>query len=183
MNDYNATDLAELLARAEPVTLHPLVMDAVTVHGESRQSFAFNEVSLLRQTYQAAKLEITLDGIVRLPELFCDGAMVSTPAGSTAYNLSAHGPIIPLNADLLALTPISAFRPRRWRGALTSHPSEVTFRVLEHEKRPVSATADDDEVREVVSVTEREDRSRGFELLFDHETNLEARILKGKVAP
>lgn len=183
MNDYREDDLVDRLERAEPVTLHPLAMTARTEDGQTHKSFAFNEVSLLRQTYQAAKLQIEIDGIVRLEELICDGALVATPAGSTAYNLSAHGPIIPLNAEILALTPISAFRPRRWRGALLPHTSRVAFTVLEPDKRPVSATADDDEVRDVVAVTVEEDRTRTFHLLFDPETNLEERILKEQFTP
>jgi NAD+ kinase len=183
MNDYRADDLLQRLGNAQPVTLFPLRMRAITADGSRHESLAINEVSLLRQTYQAAKLEIQIDGVVRLPELICDGALVSTPAGSTAYNLSAHGPIIPLSAEIMALTPISAFRPRRWRGALLPHTAEVHFRVLDAAKRPVSATADDTEIRDVVEVDVSEDRAASFQLLFDPETNLEERILKEQFAP
>jgi NAD+ kinase len=183
MNEYRTGDLLERLANAQPVTLFPLRMRATTADGSVNESLAINEVSLLRQTYQAAKLEIEVDGVVRMPELICDGALVSTPAGSTAYNLSAHGPIIPLNAEILALTPISAFRPRRWRGALLPHTAKVRFRVLDDKKRSVSATADDTEIRNVVEVDVGEDRSASFQLLFDPETNLEERILKEQFAP
>jgi NAD+ kinase len=183
MNDYRPERLPERLRKAQAVTLYPLLMTARTGTGGVEESLAINEVSLLRETYQAAKLEILVDGVVRMPELICDGALVSTPAGSTAYNLSAHGPIIPLSAEILALTPISAFRPRRWRGALLPHNAEVVFRIHDAKKRPVSATADDFEVRDVVEVTIREERARSYRLLFDPETNLEERILKEQFAP
>lgn len=183
MNEFRPEDLPNRLKNSQAVTLYPLQMIARTLGGSTQESVAINEVSLLRETYQAAKLEILVDGVVRMPELICDGALVSTPAGSTAYNLSAHGPIIPLSAEILALTPISAFRPRRWRGALLPHDADVVFRILEAEKRPVSATADDFEVRNVAEVIIREDRSRSFEILFDPETNLEERILKEQFAP
>ena len=183
MNEFRPEDLPKRLKNSQAVTLYPLQMIAKTLDGSTQESVAINEVSLLRETYQAAKLEILVDGVIRMPELICDGALVSTPAGSTAYNLSAHGPIIPLSAEILALTPISAFRPRRWRGALLPHEADVVFRILEAEKRPVSATADDFEVRNVVEVIIREDRTRSFEILFDPETNLEERILKEQFAP
>ena len=182
MNEYSADDLPRRLAGAATVDLHPLVMEARTTAGVVERARAINEVSLLRQTYQAAKLTISIDGVTRLDELFCDGVMVATPAGSTAYNLSADGPIIPLGAGILALTPISAFRPRRWRGALLPHTAAVTFNVLEADKRPVSAVADNTEVRDVLEVTVREDRETTLKLLFDPEHNLEERVLKEQFA-
>jgi len=183
MNIYREEGLIERLDQAEAVTLHPLRMIATTMDGMVHQALAFNEVSMLRQTRQAAKIRITIDGKVRMSELNCDGALVSTPAGSTAYNLSVQGPIIPLGADLLALTPISAFRPRRWRGALLPHNAEISFEILEAQKRPVSAVADDTEVRNVARVEVRADRSVSFTLLFDPEHNLEERILKEQFEP
>jgi NAD+ kinase len=178
MNTFDEENLAGRLENAEAVGLHPLRMAARTVDGEERDGLAINEVSLLRQTRQTAKISISIDGIVRLPELSCDGILVATPAGSTAYNLSAHGPIIPVDAGLLALTPISAFRPRRWRGALLPREAVVEFKILEGDKRPVSAVADYTEVRDVASVTVREDPDRELTLLFDPEHNLEERIVK-----
>ena len=140
-------------------------------------ALAINEVSLLRQTRQSAKLRISVDGKVRLEEMSCDGALVATAAGSTAYNLSAHGPIIPLDAKMLALTPISAFRPRRWRGALLSHRAKVRFEVLEADKRPVSAVADSVEGRDVVDVDVRERRDISLTMLFDADRSFEERVL------
>jgi NAD+ kinase len=183
MNAYREDDLVDRLRQAEAVVLHPLRMIATTQDGMVMQALAFNEVSMLRQARQAAKLRISVDGRVRLKELACDGALVSTPAGSTAYNLSVQGPIIPLGADLLALTPISAFRPRRWRGALLPHHAQICFEILEPDKRPVSAVADDTEVRNVARVEVREDRSIEFTMLFDPEHNLEERILKEQFEP
>ncbi len=177
MNDYAEYGLLERIAAAEKATIHPLRMTATDVAGKTHVALAINEVSLLRQTRQAAKLRISIDGKVRLPELFCDGALVSTPAGSTAYNLSAHGPIIPLDAQVLALTPISAFRPRRWRGALLRHTAKVKFEILEPEKRPVSAVADNFEVRDVLEVHVSEDRDLGLSMLFDAGRSLEERVL------
>ena len=142
LNDYREDGLLERLESAETTVIHPLRMTAHDTSGAKHQALAINEVSLFRQTYQAAKLRIAVDGTFRLDELICDGVLVSTPAGSTAYNLSAHGPIIPINAPLLALTPISPFRPRRWRGALLPNEAKVGIEVLEAEKRPVSAVAD-----------------------------------------
>ncbi|MFM9889066.1 MAG: NAD kinase, partial [Rickettsiales bacterium] len=147
-----------------------------TVDGRERQELAINEVSLFRESRQAAKLRITIDHVVRVSEMIADGILVSTPAGSTAYNFSAGGPIIPHNGNLLALTPIAPFRPRRWRGALLNHQSSITFEVLEADKRPVSAVADFTEVRDVLSVSVFEDRSITLSLLFDPEHNLEERI-------
>jgi NAD+ kinase len=153
-------------------------MRAKGVNGATVEAYAINEVSLLRETRQAAKLKITIDGIDRLPELICDGVLLSTPAGSTAYNLSAHGPILPLNAGILALTPISAFRPRRWRGALLDRSAKVEIEILEQGKRPVSAVADMTEVRDVAKVKIRSDRKMALNLLFDPDQHLSERILK-----
>ena len=176
MNEYNEADLTKRLANAEQAELHPLRMHAIAPD-KVVDGLAFNEVSLLRQTRQATKLRILVDGKVRISELICDGVLVSTPAGSTAYNLSAHGPILPIDSALLALTPISAFRPRRWRGALLSHRAKVRFEALEMEKRPVSAVADGLEVRNIISVDVAEDRSVGMTMLFDAGRNLDERIL------
>ena len=169
--------LAARLHAAEPAVLRPLEMLALTESGASTGSLAYNEVSLLRQTRQAAHLAVDLNGQERLGELVADGVMVATPAGSTAYNYSAHGPILPLGSSVVALTPIAPFRPRRWRGALLKSGTEVRFRVLDPDKRPVSATADSHEVRDVVEVTIRESQDRTVTLLFDPEHNLEERIL------
>ncbi len=177
MNHYRAEDLMLRIAAAEPAVLRPLEMLAHTESGASVGSLAYNEVSLLRQTRQAAHIAIDLNGKPRLEELICDGVMLATAAGSTAYNYSAGGPILPLASSVVALTPIAAFRPRRWRGALLKSGTEVRFRVLDPYKRPVSATADSHEVRDVVEVTIRESRDRTVTLLFDPEHNLEERIL------
>jgi len=177
MNDYSEYGLVERIAAAEKAVIYPLRMTATDVNGRTHEALAINEVSLLRQTRQAAKLRISIDGKLRLSELSCDGALVSTPAGSTAYNLSAHGPIIPLDAKVLALTPISAFRPRRWRGALLSHTARVRFEILEAEKRPVSAVADNFEVRDVMQVHIAEDREVRLVMLFDEGRSLEERVL------
>jgi NAD+ kinase len=183
LNVYSDEKLMERLARAQTVRLHPLIMSTRTVDGQTHEALAINEVSLLRETRQAAKIRIRIDEKIRLEELICDGVLVSTPAGSTAYNLSAHGPIIPMGAGVLALTSISAFRPRRWRGALLSHKAKVSFEILESEKRPVSAVADYTEVRDVVQVDVYEDRNIGLDLLCDPEHNLEERILAEQFMP
>ena len=177
MNEFRAEGLAERLAGAKAFRLHPLRMDARTIAGERVVSPAINEVSLLRETRQTAKIEISIDGRVRMSELTCDGVLVATPAGSTAYNLSANGPILPLSSDLLALTPISPFRPRRWRGALIPQGADVEFRMLEAGKRPVSAVADQLEVRDVDSVKVSSERRTALELLFDPEYALDDRIV------
>ena len=177
MNDYAEERLLERINAAERAVIHPLVMVAMGRDGERHSGLAINEVSLLRQTRQTAKLKITIDGKVRMGELVCDGVLVSTPAGSTAYNLSAHGPIIPLDARVLALTPISAFRPRRWRGALLPHTAKVTVDVLESDKRPVSAVADNYEVRDIERVEIVENRELKLSMLFDAGRSLEERVL------
>jgi NAD+ kinase len=177
MNAYNEDDIPRRLAEAQEAVLHPLRMHTVTMTGAVDESLALNEVSLLRQLRQAAKIRISVDGRVRLQELICDGVLIATPAGSTAYNLSAHGPIVPLSANLLPLTPISAFRPRRWRGALLPSSSDVLFEVLEPKKRPVAAVADFTEVRDVSSVAVTEDRSVVVKVLFDPDQGLSERII------
>ncbi len=183
LNAFRVEGLLERIAAATPVDLHPLRMRAELASGELRESLAINEVSVYRETRQAAWLAIDIDGICRLPQLVCDGVLVATPAGSTAYNLSAHGSIIPLGAELLALTPISPFRPRRWRGALLPSRTRFTIRVLDADKRPVSAVADYSEFRDVVRVDVWEDRTIACRLLFDPEHNLEERILKEQFIP
>ena len=183
MNAYDEDGLPKRLARADPVELNPLRMTAIDHRGKEHQALAINEVSLLRQSRLAAKLRIQVDGVVRLEEVICDGALVATPAGSTAYNRSAHGPIVPLGAGVLALTTINAFRPRLWRGALLPHDATVIFHVLDADTRPVSAVADYTEVRRVVRVVVREDRSLAPTLLFDPEHNLEERIVKEQFLP
>jgi NAD+ kinase len=183
LNEYRVDDLPGRLARAVRVELRPLRLDVTTVDGARATALAINEVSLLRQMRQAAKIRILIDGVERMAELICDGVLVATPAGSTAYNLSAHGPIVPLGAGLLALTPISAFRPRRWRGALLPHGATVAFEVLEADKRPVSATADFLETRDVARVEVREASDVTLTLLFDPEHNFEERVLKEQFTP
>ena len=176
MNEWRLDDLAERIAAAKAIRVAPLEMRATTVGGKTNIHAAINEVSLLRETRQTAKIEVLVNGRVVLPELVCDGVLVATPAGSTAYNLSAHGPILPLAAKMLALTAISPFRPRRWSGAILPDENSVCFRVLEPENRPVSAVADQYEVRDVANVEIRLDRERSLTLLFDPEHALDERI-------
>jgi NAD+ kinase len=183
MNEYEEDGLERRLARAERVELRPLYMRATCVDGTVHEALAINEVSVLRQTGQTAKIRITIDGKVRMEELVCDGAMVATSAGSTAYNLSAHGPIIPIGAGLVSLTPISAFRPRRWRGALLPETVTVVFEVIEADKRPVSAVADSTEIRDVATVEIVQDRAHTLTLMFDPEHNLEERIVAEQFLP
>ena len=177
MNDFREDGLPERLAEAETTLIHPLLMRAQDAKGQRHEAYAINEVSLFRQKYQASRLRIMVDGKERLPELVADGIMVATPAGSTAYNLSAQGPIIPINAPLLALTPISPFRPRRWRGALLPDSAKVGIEVLEADKRPVAAVADHDEVRDVRSVEISMDHKIAIPMLFDPGHSLDERIL------
>ena len=183
MNTFEEDDLLERLAKAEPAEVHPLRMTATDTFGAEHQALAINEVSLLRQTRLAAKLRIEIDGVERMAELVCDGAMVATPAGSTAYNVSAHGPIIPIGAGVLALTPISAFRPRRWRGALLPEGATVVFEAADPTVRKVSATADFTEIRQVTRVEICRDPKTAVTLLFDPEHDLEERILKEQFLP
>jgi len=183
LNDYKEDGLVERLEKAQRVNLHPLKMKVVDIDGKKTESFAINEVSLLRETRQAAKLKIDIDGVTRMEELICDGIIVATPAGSTAYNFSAHGPIIPLSADILALTPISAFRPRRWRGALLPHNCRIKIEILKADRRPVSAVADSREIRNAQTVEIWEDRDASLSLLFDPELNLDERIRKEQFMP
>jgi NAD+ kinase len=176
MNDWRMDGLRERVNGAKAISVAPLRMDAVRVNGETISHPAINEVSLLRETRQTAWIEVSVNGRVVLPELVCDGVLVATPAGSTAYNLSAQGPILPLGANLVALTPISPFRPRRWRGALIPDDLRILLRVLDPVKRPVSAVADQLEVRDVSTVEVRVDRSQALTLLFDPEHALDERI-------
>lgn len=178
MNEYRQTGLRRRLEDAKPSVIHPLRMRATDAQGFVVEALAINEVSMLRQSYQAAKLRIVIDGQERLPELIADGLLVATPAGSTAYNLSANGPILPLEAPLLALTPLSPFRPRRWRGALLPDKAAVTIEVLEADKRPVSAVADHTEVKRVLRVEASMDQARSLVLLHDPGHSLEERILR-----
>ena len=176
MNEWRPRRLDARIAAAKLFDVSPLKMEAVTLDGEHVSLPAINEVSLLRETRQTAKLEVTVNGRIVLPELVCDGVLVATPAGSTAYNLSAHGPILPLGSALLALTPISPFRPRRWRGAILPENATVMFRVLDAVKRPVSAVADQREVRDVATITIAIDRAQTLQLMFDPEHALDDRI-------
>ena len=177
MNEYSDDGLFERLAAAKPTRITPLAMHVRDADGAEHDALALNEVSLFRLTYQAVKVEILVDGRTQMEELICDGVLLSTPAGSTAYNLSAHGPILPIDAPLLALTPISPFRPRRWRGAILENKAVVTFRAREIEKRPMSAVADNVEFKNVVEVIVQESREHQVTLLFDPGTGLEERVL------
>lgn len=177
MNTFSEEALPDRLIAGQHTRIYPLSMTVLDASGRTQTALAINEVSLFRSTYQAAKLQILVDDEIRLDELICDGALLATPAGSTAYNLSAHGPILPIEAPLLALTPISPFRPRRWRGAILSNRATVKFVTREANKRPVSAVADNVEFQNVLEVSVREDRSHGVTLLFDPGTSLEERVL------
>ncbi len=177
MNEYEEDHLIERLANAELNRVHPLSMVTYDAAGKADKRLAINEVSLFRQTHQAAKLSIAVDGTERLEELICDGVLVATPAGSTAYNLSAYGPILPISAQLLALTPISPFRPRRWRGAILPNNAKITILVREHDKRPVSAVADHFELRNIVRVDVEQARHIELLMLFDPGHSLDERVL------
>jgi len=182
MNEYTEDDLPERLAAAEEEIINPLKMQAETTDGNTHTALAINEVSLLRAGPQAAKLRISVDGKLRLPELVCDGALVATPAGSTAYNYSAHGPILPIGSGVLALTAMAAFRPRRWRGALLPQRAVVRFDVLGADKRPVMADADGQSVRDVVSVEVQSDPDVAHRILFDPGHGLDERLIREQFA-
>jgi NAD+ kinase len=177
MNDFSDDDLLARLRAAKPTRITPLDMHVTDAAGDHHHALALNEVSLFRTTYQAVKVEIVVDGRTQMDELICDGILLATPAGSTAYNLSAHGPILPIDSPLLALTPISPFRPRRWRGAIHENTAIVTFRARETDKRPVAAVADNVEFRNIAEVVVRENRQHQVTLLFDPGTGLEERVL------
>ena len=183
MNNYSDDDLLQRLEAAHVTDIHPLKMTATDSDGNTHSALAINEVSILRGTAQAAKLKISVDDKVRLEELACDGVLVATPAGSTAYNLSAHGPILPIEAQLLALTPISAFRPRRWRGALLPNSAHVTIEALEHHKRPVNAVADNLSFENVVKVDIAQDNKSQLKMMFDADHSLDERILREQFLP
>ena len=176
MNKQSEEDLTSRVAKAEETSVYPLEMQATTASGETHTKLAFNEVSVLRYSHQSANVRLTINGIQRIANLMCDGIMVSTPMGSTAYNLSAHGPIIPLGSNVLALTPVSPFRPRRWKGALLPSTATVELTNLDPSKRPMGASCDFYEVRDVVSLTVKQDISSPFRILFDPDHSLEERI-------
>ena len=182
MNEYSEDDLPERLAAAEEEVINPLAMHAERRDGEIREELAINEVSLLRAGPQAAKLRITVDGKQRLDELVCDGALISTPAGSTAYNYSAHGPVLPIGSGVLALTAVAAFRPRRWRGAILPKEAEIRFDVIDPQKRPVMADADGRSVRDVVTVVIRSEPKVRHRILFDPGHGLEERLIREQFA-
>jgi NAD+ kinase len=183
LNAFEEDDLLQRLENAHEAKLRPLHMRVTTDSGVQQDAYGFNEVSLLRQTRQAANIRVSIDGKVRIDKLMCDGCLVATPAGSTAYNLSAHGPILPIGSGVLALTPISAFRPRRWQGAVLRQDAQIELTVLDHYKRPVSAVADAHEVRNVAEVAIRVDPDKAVTLLFDPDHNLEERILNEQFIP
>ncbi|MEM6811171.1 MAG: NAD kinase [Pseudomonadota bacterium] len=178
LNPNEDNSLLKVINESNPVEIYPLKMSCIDSEGQKKEAIAFNEVSLLRETRQAAQLKITIDNITRLEQLICDGILLSTPAGSTAYNLSANGPILPISANLLSLTPISSFRPRRWQGALLPSESEVQIDVYHSEKRPVSVTADSKEFRDIQSVNIRQSKTVSRTLLFNPEHNLGERIVQ-----
>jgi NAD+ kinase len=178
MNDADMDGLRERIAESEPTIMHPLVMKATTIDGRTETAMAINEISLFRETRQSARIRISVNGKVRMESLTCDGVLLATPAGSTAYNLSAQGPILPITAALLALTPICAFRPRRWRGALLPNSAIVVVEVLEADKRPVAAVADHDEARDVTRVEISVDRTISMQMMFDPGHSLDERILR-----
>lgn len=182
MNDYSPDNLLERLNEAKANIIHPLKMVAETIDGKIHTEFAINEVSLLRQTHQTARFGIKVDNTDRMPEIICDGIILATAAGSTAYNLSAYGPIIPIGSELLALTPISVFRPRRWRGAILRDNSTVAIEILEPHHRPVAASADNQEIRNVKKVTISLDRSKSMIILFDKDRSLDERVLAEQFA-
>ena len=177
MNSSNNEDLINRINQSQSIKIAPLIMKAKGVNGDVHEAIAINEVSLLRETHQASKIKISVDDKVRLDELICDGILISTPSGSTAYNLSAHGPILPINADVLALTPISAFRPRRWKGAILNNESHVKFEIIEGKKRPVSAVADSKEFRDIHTVEVHQSKDQVVEVLFDKDHSFDERIL------
>ncbi|MCB1531744.1 MAG: NAD kinase [Alphaproteobacteria bacterium] len=183
LNPYDTKDLEKRIEKANRFTIHPLRMEATDKQGKTYSEIAFNEVSLLRETHNSAKIRVLVNGKERISELVCDGIMVSSPVGSTAYNSSAGGPIVPLDANVLPVTPISAFRPRRWPGALVSNKCEIKFEILKAVERPVSATADAVEVRDVREVTVRESRTVSKTILYDPDNPLEERIFEEQFAP
>jgi len=178
MNDFSTEQLAERILSADSFVLHPIAMKAITTEGKEEEALAFNEVAVIRASGQSANLRVSVDDVERLEKYIGDGLIVSTAAGSTAYNLSAHGPIIPLGSNLLALTPVSPFRPRRWKGALLPHTCAITMVNLDPQKRPLVTTADFRDILNVVSVTIREDQSHSVQMLFDKDHSLEERIIR-----
>ena len=178
MNEFGEYNLLERLNTAREQKIYPLRMMARTEDGNTYQALAFNEVALIRYSQQTANIRVLVNGEIRIQKLICDGVLVATPAGSTAYNLSARGPIIPIGSNVLALTPVSPFRPRRWQGALLPHTAVVDFEILDPQKRPVGASADSYEVKDVLTVTVKEDRTKSVKVLFDEGHSLEERIIR-----